>query len=395
MASGSGSRRLAPGAWCVLLVTSALSLSLSTACAEEDEEGPSLTINVGGDSGEGGQGGDAPEKAGSGGDSPGAGGQAGEPSGGASAGVGGSGGVAGSEGGKAGAGAGGAGGGGGTGTAGQGGTGSAGKGGAAAGSGGSGVAGTGGSAAGAGGTGGASGGGGSTPLGTCPEGMAYVDLEQAATVPFCIDRWEAQVEVLDDTGVFVLHSPYETLDALTAAGTKTRAVTHEAVVPQGYISGKQAQTACEGAGKRLCTYDEHLDACGGPTQTIWPYGDTRVPGECNEGRAKHPVIEMFGPNASFDNTELNDPGLNQLPDSLAETGAYTGCVSTFGAYDLAGNLHEWIGDPAGTFVGGFYVDAVKNYPGCLYKTTAHDFSYHDYSTGFRCCLDAPTTAATP
>ena len=25
--------------------------------------------------------------------------------------------------------------------------------------------------------------------------------------------------------------------------------------------------------------------------------------------------------------------------------------------------------------------------GCDYRTTAHDFGYHDYSTGFRCCSD--------
>ncbi|QXD15378.1 hypothetical protein GQ464_000010 [Rhodocaloribacter litoris] len=26
--------------------------------------------------------------------------------------------------------------------------------------------------------------------------------------------------------------------------------------------------------------------------------------------------------------------------------------------------------------------------GCLYRTTAHGRTYHDYSTGFRCCADA-------
>ena len=55
---------------------------------------------------------------------------------------------------------------------------------------------------------------------------------------------------------------------------------------------------------------------------------------------------------------------------------------------MMGNLHEWTSDPAGTFRGGFYVDTVINGDGCLYRTTAHDVSYHDYSTGFRCCADA-------
>jgi hypothetical protein len=52
---------------------------------------------------------------------------------------------------------------------------------------------------------------------------------------------------------------------------------------------------------------------------------------------------------------------------------------------MMGNLHEWTSDAAGTFRGGFYVDTVVNGNGCLYRTTAHDTAYSDYSTGFRCC----------
>ena len=56
-------------------------------------------------------------------------------------------------------------------------------------------------------------------------------------------------------------------------------------------------------------------------------------------------------------------------------------------HDLHGNLHEWIDDASGIFRGGFYVDASINGAGCSYRTTAHTFGYHDYSTGFRCCAD--------
>ena len=42
----------------------------------------------------------------------------------------------------------------------------------------------------------------------------------------------------------------------------------------------------------------------------------------------------------------------------------------------------------GTFRGGYYQDTHRNGDGCTYRTTAHDVSYHDYSTGFRCCADA-------
>jgi hypothetical protein len=55
---------------------------------------------------------------------------------------------------------------------------------------------------------------------------------------------------------------------------------------------------------------------------------------------------------------------------------------------MVGNLHEWIEDPEGTFRGGFYMDTLINGEGCDYATTAHSKKYHDYSTGFRCCMDA-------
>lgn len=379
----------------------ALSLCLLVGCGDADDEDPLRVYVAEGDGGGSGKTGGAGMGEGEGG-TDGEGGSDGE---GGTDGLGGKGGVAGSDGGddggSSGSGAvggtggspsGGSGGGagavaqgGGAGQAGKSGTGgkggTAGKGGAAGAGGKGGAAGKSGAsgAGGASGKGGAAGtsGAGGGVTGDCPAGMAFV-----ADGAFCIDRWEAQVEVQAADGTWSLHSPYDTLDAVDAP---IRALTSEGVPPQGYISGVQSKEACEGAGKRLCTYDEHLTACSGPEDFTWPYGDTRVIGKCNEGREKHPVIEMFGPGATFNNTELNDPGLNQLPDSLADTGARTECVSAYGAYDLSGNLHEWVDDPAGTFVGGFYVDAVKNFPGCLYKTTAHAFGYHDYSTGFRCC----------
>ena len=54
-----------------------------------------------------------------------------------------------------------------------------------------------------------------------------------------------------------------------------------------------------------------------------------------------------------------------------------------------GNVHEWTAAASGTFRGGFYADTVVNGNGCLYRTTAHNDQHWDYSTGFRCCADAP------
>ncbi len=167
-----------------------------------------------------------------------------------------------------------------------------------------------------------------------------------------------------------------------------RAVSQGGVVPQGYISGSQAQTACRNAGKRLCALDEWLAACRGPSNRVYPYGNTYVRRRCNEGRTPHPVIEFFGTSMGvFTSENMNNPGINMLPNSLAPTGMFWDCVTEGGLYDMVGNLHEWIDDPAGTFKGGFYVDAEINGHGCLYTTTAHAFTYRDYSTGFRCCAN--------
>ncbi len=205
-----------------------------------------------------------------------------------------------------------------------------------------------------------------TGEGSCPTGMARLGT-------FCIDRWEGRLQD---------HAPYD----VPLAGI---AQTAPLVVPQAYISADVAEAACQAVGKRLCTSPEWLRACRGPAphETAFPYGDAYVPGACNEGREVHPVIELFGGNADWSALQMNDPRLNQLPNSLALTGSRAACMTPEGVFDLHGNLHEWVADSEGTFRGGFYVDAEINGRGCSYRTTAHGRSYHDYSTGFRCCTD--------
>jgi formylglycine-generating enzyme required for sulfatase activity len=187
---------------------------------------------------------------------------------------------------------------------------------------------------------------------------------------FCIDAFEAS---LAEASPF--HPP---------TGTP-RAVSLRGAVPQAHISQVQAAAACAEAGKRLCTDDEWLRACRGPSDTQYPYGPTRMPGVCNDARGTHPAVELYGTAASWVFSHLDSPCFNQLADSLARTAEKSGCVTAEGAFDMMGNLHEWTADPAGTFRGGFYVDTMLNGEGCAYRTTAHDVSYSDYSTGFRCC----------
>ncbi len=211
---------------------------------------------------------------------------------------------------------------------------------------------------------------------SCPPGMIGSD-------GFCIDRHEASLVEIDARGQVVASwSPY-----VNPGSTRVRAVSLLGAVPQGYISELQAAAACAEAGKRMCSDLEWLRACQGASAAIYPYGDAVMPGVCNDARAVHPAVEYFGTADPWIYGELDNACISQIPASLAITGQHPGCVSQDGALDMMGNLHEWTADPEGSFRGGFYVDTVLNGPGCLYKTTAHDVTYWDYSTGFRCCAD--------
>lgn len=203
-----------------------------------------------------------------------------------------------------------------------------------------------------------------TASGSCPAGMALVETA-------CVDKYEASLE-----------------------GGK--AVSRAGVKPRGYISGDQAAGACAQAGKRLCTMKEWVKACQGPQKTQYPYGASYEPGACNEfdhkNHAGHvsAMHRLFGPNASFDYKTMNDPRLDEMPDTVAPSGSFSKCANGYGVYDMVGNLHEWVSDKAGAkgvFKGGYFEDTHLNGDGCRYTTTAHEPSYHDYSTGFRCCAD--------
>ena len=216
-------------------------------------------------------------------------------------------------------------------------------------------------------------------VGGCPGGMTPIP-----GLDVCIDIWEAHiVEVLQDNS----ETPWSPF--FNPQNVVVKAKSAPGAVPQGYISGAQAAAACAEAGKRLCNGSEWEAACRGSANYIYPYGNTREPGVCNDARSIHPAVEYFGTSDSWIWSELDHPCLNQLDDSLDPTGDNSGCVSEGGVYDMMGNLHEWINDANGTFKGGFYVDTVINGEGCLYTTTAHNINYWDYSTGFRCCADKP------
>ena len=167
---------------------------------------------------------------------------------------------------------------------------------------------------------------------------------------------------------------------------RPRAVSIRGVLPQGYISGRVAGEACARAKKRLCKHEEWTFACRGERQMKYPYGNEYRPGVCNVFRASHPAQKLHD-NAS---TGHSDPrlGLVKAEDGplLRPTGSTKECVSRWGKdsiYDMVGNEDEWIDDPDGTFVGGFFSRSTKE--GCDSIVSVHPITHWDYSIGLRCC----------
>jgi formylglycine-generating enzyme len=227
---------------------------------------------------------------------------------------------------------------------------------------------------------------------------------------FCIDRYEATL--VDQKAGRRLSPYYHPTRAQTSASFKEwshyaqgqalavpappdfqlsedfepRAESREGVTPSGYLSGNLAEIACRNAGKRLCTLDEWVFACRGESARKFPYGDHYEDGVCNVFREAHPAQILHGDMS----TGHLDPRLNLVDGAsgplLRKTGATTTCRSVWGndaAYDMVGNLDEWVEADRGAFLGGFYSRSTRE--GCDAKVSSHPRAYFDYSLGTRCC----------
>ncbi len=139
----------------------------------------------------------------------------------------------------------------------------------------------------------------------CPEGMVYVSARKDG---FCIDKFEASPGA--GCPVKTVKSQADTRRNLQSASCVPQSKQGE--IPWNFISQAQALEACVKAGKRLPTNEEwYLAALGTPDfSEEWTQQDCQL-------------------NSNWD----NQPGL---------TGSGEHCVSAAGAYDMVGNVWEWV-----------------------------------------------------
>jgi formylglycine-generating enzyme required for sulfatase activity len=165
--------------------------------------------------------------------------------------------------------------------------------------------------------------------------------------------------------------------------------------PLVYVDWDEAKAMCQSAGKRLCRRSEWILACEGPKRLPYPWGFRRQPSPCNIDRA---AVLLFDVGALMNETSREEE-LARLWQA-DRIGSHPDCVSSFGAYDMSGNVDEWTDDQAddahtknpATLNGGYW-GPVRNT--CRLTTKSHTRDFKFYQVGFRCCGDTIDGIVTP
>jgi formylglycine-generating enzyme required for sulfatase activity len=196
----------------------------------------------------------------------------------------------------------------------------------------------------------------------CPEDMVGAGR-------FCIDRYEAPNE--------------------------------KGELPYALQTAYDGEDWCAARGKRLCTEDEWVRACRGPHGRTYPYGNTFKAGVCSDD---HPWLGVSWKKLS---RWPQDPSLDEASRLYQAdmSGARTECVTEEGAFDMTGNVAEWVRKSAtpgkasrsgyehvlkGCYWAGCYKDPQ---PSCGFTNGAHPGTFRTYEAGFRCCT--PRASAVP
>jgi serine/threonine-protein kinase len=130
-------------------------------------------------------------------------------------------------------------------------------------------------------------------------------------------------------------------------------------IPRTEVSYAEAARLCASRGERLCSAEEWERACRGKSGASYPYGQ------------------------SFDPTRCNTRGSG---GEIAPAGSFTSCRSASGAYDMSGNVAEWVTTSHGAAQKGGSVLSTNPLTRCsnVVRSVAEEGGIY---VGFRCCSD--------
>ena len=174
----------------------------------------------------------------------------------------------------------------------------------------------------------------------------------------CNENAADMVQINSPNGSFRI----DTYEASRANATKettgmgvTLACNYQGTVPWSNITYEEARDACQDAGKRLCTKDEWMAACG--TQD-YPYGSEYASNTCTDS-------DWF---------------------ETALTGSKSNCKSSTGVFDMSGNAREWV--EGGILMGGAF-NSGKDEVKCTSMIIVDNYLSYipNHGDGFRCCDD--------
>lgn len=154
----------------------------------------------------------------------------------------------------------------------------------------------------------------------CPKDMAYVPTAQGG---FCIDRFEASPG--DACGTVNPKNQFETIANMGKPSCVPTSLQNRD--PWVYVTLSQAIELCARVGKRLPSNNEWYRAALGTPDTV-------------EGQELPCVLGKTG------------------AGNAEKTGTHDSCVSSYGAYDMVGNVWEWVDTNIidGTYMGRMLPD---------------------------------------
>lgn len=209
----------------------------------------------------------------------------------------------------------------------------------------------------------------------CPDDMVRVPGTQS-----CIDRYEWPNRAGEKPGVGFSATP--------------------SIFDQRAGLVMDAEALCQSVGKQLCGSEEWTSACRGPGGSDYPFGSKLPKRRPEPDKAPCNYAQWFK-EPNYDKVFERDPDELARLYQADRSGTRKSCVSASGAADMMGNVEEWTRCPSWTSKGGAncigsgddrqcyclmgrYWSAPEP---CQHLITGHAPTYHDYETGFRCCLD--------